>query len=161
LLNVGKTRGTNAERWEACKKKAAAKATASSQSFMKLLVTASAATVAPATAAATVTAATTTVATTSTSAATVAATTAATAWWACLAWTSFVDRERPAFNGLAVEFRDRRLRISFRGHGDKGEATGLAGEFVLHERYLLDCASLREKLLQFVFGRIEREIAYV
>ena len=131
---------------------------------MNLLVTPSAATVASATttAAATVTTAATTVAAATTAAATaVAATTAAAAWWACFAWTSFVDRERPAFNGLAVEFRDRRLRISFRGHGDKGEATGLAGEFVLHERYLLDCASLREKLLQFVFGRIEREIAYV
>jgi hypothetical protein len=125
-------------------------------------VTPSAATVAPATtAAATETASATTVTAAATTTAAVAATTAAAAWWAGLAWPSFVDRERAAFNGLAVELRDRRLSVSFRAHGDKGEATGLAGEFVLHERYFLDWSSLRKKLLQFVFGRIEREIAYV
>jgi hypothetical protein len=131
--------------------------------FRNLLVTPSAATVAPATttAAATVTAPTAAVATAATTVATTASATAAAARWACFAGTSFVDRERTAFNGLPVELRDRRLSVSFRAHGDKGEATRLAGEFVLHERDFLDWSSLREKLLQFVFSRIEREIAYV
>ncbi len=128
-------------------------------------VTPSAATVAPAsatTAAATITTTAATVAAAATTTAAVAATTAAaTAWRTRLARPSFVDRQRPAFNGLPVELRDRRLGIGFRAHGHEGEAARLAGEFVLHERDFLDWSSLREKLLQFVFGRIEREIAYV
>jgi flagellar biosynthesis regulator FlaF len=131
--------------------------------FRNLLVTPSAATVAPATTAAattiTATAATVTAATAAVAAPPPAA--AASAWWARLAWTSFVDRQRSAFNGLPVELRDRRLGIGFRAHGHEGEAARLAGEFVLHERDFLDWSSLREKLLQFVFSRIEREIAYV
>jgi hypothetical protein len=122
----------------------------------------SAATVTPATtAAATIAASAATVSTTAASVAAAAATTTAASRRTCLAGTSFVDRERTAFNGLAVELCDCRLSIGFRAHGDEGKAARLAGEFILHERHFLDWASLREKLLQFVFSRIEREIAYV
>ena len=123
----------------------------------------SAATVASATttAASAIAATAAAVSTTAAAVSTAAATTAAASGRTCFARTSFVDRERTAFNGLAVELCDRRLSIGFRAHGDEGKAARLAGEFILHERHFLDWASLREKLLQFVFSRIEREIAYV
>jgi hypothetical protein len=154
MLNVG----------QLAKKKRSPKRPLSSLNFSDLLVTPSAATVAPATTAAatTITAAAATIAAATTAAAAaVAATAAAATWWARLARTSFVNRQRPTFNGLPVELRDRRLSVGVRAHGHEGEAARLAGEFVLHERHFLDWSSLREKLLQFVFGRIEREIAYV
>jgi hypothetical protein len=108
-------------------------------------VTPAAATVAPATTTAAATIATTAAAiaaATTTASAAVAATTTATTWWACFAWASFIDREGPAFNGLSVELRDRRLGIGFRAHGHEGEAARLAGEFILHERDFLDWSSL-------------------
>jgi hypothetical protein len=74
---------------------------------------------------------------------------------------SLVDRQRPAFNSLAIEFRDGVLSVLFGTHGDKRKAARFAGEFVLHEGNFLHSASLCEKLLQFVFRRVEGKIAYV
>jgi hypothetical protein len=74
---------------------------------------------------------------------------------------SLIHGQRPAFNGLAIEFRDGILSVLFGTHGDKRKATRFAGEFVLHEGNFLHSARLREKLLKFVFRRVEGKIAYV
>jgi hypothetical protein len=62
---------------------------------------------------------------------------------------------------LAVEFGDGVLSLLLRTHCDKSKTTRLAGEFILHESDFLHSASLCEKLLQFVFRRVEGKIAYV
>jgi hypothetical protein len=62
---------------------------------------------------------------------------------------------------LAIEFRDGILSVLFGTHGDKRKATRFAGEFVLHEGNFLHSAGLCEKLLKFVFRRVEGKIAYV
>jgi hypothetical protein len=89
----------------------------------------------------------------------VAATTAARR--ARFARARFINSESPAFKGLTVNFRDCLLRICIGAHRDKREATRFAGELVLHKHDFLHCASLRKKLLQFVFGGIEWEISHV
>jgi hypothetical protein len=131
------------------------------------LVASASATVAPATtAAATAVTATTASATIAAAAATVTAATAAAATTtaagrACLTGPGLVHGQRTTFDGLPIELCNGGLSISLRTHRDKGEAAGLAGEFILHERDLRDRSGLREKLLQFVFRRIEGKIAYV
>src|SRR2546430_1868459 len=93
------------------------------------------ATVAPATA---ITAAAAAVA-----AATAAVTTSATAaGWAWFSRSSLIHRQGPTFHGLAVELRDGVLSVLIRTHRHKGKAARFAGEFILHERYFLDRASL-------------------
>src|SRR5437763_9314157 len=115
------------------------------------LVTASVATIA-ASAAITTTAATTT---------TVAAATASTTRRTRFAWTRFVDCQRPAFHSFSVQLADSVLSVLVRAHGDKGKTARFTGEFILHKRDFLDSASLREELLQFVFGRAESKISDV
>jgi hypothetical protein len=117
--------------------------------------------------AAAVAAAATTVATTAAAAA-IAATTAAittaaasATWRASLAGAGFVHGQRPAFDRLAIELRDRFLSICFRCHRDKGEAARLTGELILHQRDLLHWSRLSEKILQICFGRVEGKISYV
>jgi len=78
-----------------------------------------------------------------------------------IAGPRLIHRERPTFYRLAVELVDRVLRFLVRAHGNKGEATRFAREFVLHEHDFLDGTRLREKFLQFVFGRVEGEISDV
>ncbi len=73
----------------------------------------------------------------------------------------FVHGQGPAFDRLAVEFRDRLLSICFRCHGDKGEAARFTGELVLHQRDLLHWSRLSEKILEIRFGRVEGKISYV
>ena len=126
------------------------------------------ATVAPATTAAatavTATTASATVAataTTVTAAATPAAATTTATRRPCLTRPGFVHGQRTTFDGLPIELCNGSLSIRLRTHRDKGEATRLAGEFVLHERNFRDRSGLRKKLLQFVFRRIEGKIAYV
>jgi hypothetical protein len=55
---------------------------------------------------------------------------------------SLVHRQWPAFDCLAIEFRNRVLSVLVRTHGDKSKATRLAGESVLHESDFLHSASL-------------------
>ena len=98
--------------------------------------TTAAATVATATTSATVTAAAAAVAAATTTAA--AATTGGTSF----AWASLIDRQGSTFHGLTVELRDGSLSVRFSAHRDKGEAAGLAGEFILHERDFGDRAGL-------------------
>jgi hypothetical protein len=74
---------------------------------------------------------------------------------------SFIYGQWPTFNRLSVEFRDGVLSVLFGTHRDKRKATRFAGEFVLHEANFLHSAGLCEKLLQFVFRRVEGKIAYV
>src|SRR5438552_18475723 len=81
--------------------------------------------------------------------------------WASLPRPGLIHGQRPAFNGLAVEFRNGILSVLLRAHRDKSKATRLAGEFILHESDFLHGTSLCEKLLQFVFRRVEGKIAYV
>jgi hypothetical protein len=85
----------------------------------------------------------------------------ATTGWPRLSRAGLIHRQWPTFNGLAVEFRNGVLSVLFRAHRDESKATRLAGEFILHESDFLHRASLWEKLLQFVFRRVEGEIAYV
>jgi hypothetical protein len=112
-------------------------------------IAATTAAVAPATAA--VAAATTTITTAA----------SAAAWRPSLTRACFVHGQRTAFHRLAIEFRDRLLRIRFRRHRDKGEAARFAGELILHQRDLLDWSRLSEKILKIGFGRVEGKISYV
>ena len=102
-----------------------------------------AAALAPATttAAATVATAAATTVTAATTAVAAAATTTATGGTS-FARASLIDRQRSTFHGLAVELRDGSLSVRFSAHRDKGEAAGLAGEFILHERDFGDRAGL-------------------
>jgi hypothetical protein len=59
---------------------------------------------------------------------------------------------------FAMEEADGLLRFVVRGHGDEGEATGLAGHFVLHESAVGDGTSLSEELLEVVFNGVEGKI---
>src|SRR5262249_9097049 len=56
--------------------------------------------------------------------------------------TSLIHGQRPAFKGLAVEFRDGVLSVLFGTHRDKREAARLSGEFVLHEGNFLHSTGL-------------------
>src|SRR5262249_40345486 len=55
---------------------------------------------------------------------------------------SLIHCQRPAFNGLTIEFRDGVLSVLFGTHGDKRKAARFAGEFVLHEGNFLHSAGL-------------------
>jgi hypothetical protein len=115
-----------------------------------------------ATAAAVATAAATTVAAAATAASAAATTvTAATTWWACFTWACFVHRQGAAFDRLAVELRDRVLRILVGRHRDERKAARLTRELILHERDFLHGARLSEKILKIGFGRVEGKISYV
>ncbi len=104
-------------------------------------------------------AATTVAAATAAASATAVATT--TARGTSFTRSRFVDRQRPAFHRLAVEFRDRFLRILFRGHRHEGKAARFTRELILHERDFLHRARLSEKILEIGFGRVEGKISYV
>jgi hypothetical protein len=60
-----------------------------------------------------------------------------------------------------MKLRDRGLRVSVAAHGDKGEPTRFAGEFVLHQQHFRDRTGLCEIILEIGFRRIEREISDV
>jgi len=77
------------------------------------------------------------------------------------AGASFIHGQRPAFNGLAVEFRYRLLRICLGGHRNKGKAARFSGKLILHQCDLLHWSRLSEKILQICFGRVEGKIPYV
>src|SRR5262245_1637951 len=57
-------------------------------------------------------------------------------------WASLIHGQWPAFNRLAIEFRDGVLSVLFGTHGDKSKATRFAGEFVLHKGNFLHSAGL-------------------
>src|SRR5947208_3672465 len=99
--------------------------------------------------------------TTATTTATIAAASASTTRRTRFAWTRLVDCQRPAFHSFSVQLADSVLRVLVRAHGDKGKTARFTGEFILHKRDFLDSASLREELLQFVFGRAESKISDV
>src|ERR1700731_1542274 len=86
---------------------------------------------------------------------------AATAGRSRLARPGLIHGQRATFDGLAIDFGDRVLRVLLRSHRHKSEAARLAGEFVLHEGDFLHSTGLRKKLLQFIFRRVEGKIAYV
>jgi hypothetical protein len=73
----------------------------------------------------------------------------------------FINCERPTFERFAVNFRNCLLRVCVGAHRNKGEAARFAGKFVLHQHDFLHRASLRKKLLQFVFGGVKWEISHV
>ena len=127
------------------------------------VATAPAATAAVAATAAAVSATTTAaaVATTTTATASAATITTAAAWRTSFTGTSFIHSQGSAFDRLAIEFRDRFLRVRVCCHRDKGEAARFAGELILHQRDLLHRSRLSEKILQICFGRVEGKISYV
>jgi hypothetical protein len=101
-----------------------------------------------------------------TASAAVAATTVTTAAATTAGWPRFtrarlIYGQRPSFDGLAINLGDRVLSVLFRTHRHESESARLPGELILHKSDLLHRTGLGEKLLQFVFGRIERKIAYV
>src|SRR5437762_3050100 len=55
---------------------------------------------------------------------------------------SFIYCQRPAFDCLAIEFRNGVLSVLVRTHRDESKATRLARESVLHESDFLHSASL-------------------
>ena len=55
---------------------------------------------------------------------------------------SFIYCQRPAFDCLAIEFRNGVLSVLVRTHRDESEAARLARESVLHESDFLHSASL-------------------
>jgi hypothetical protein len=86
---------------------------------------------------------------------------AATTWGASLTRPRFVYGQWPAFNGFAIQIRDRLLRVRLGRHGHKRETARFASEFILHQRDFLDCARRGEKVLEIWFGCVEGKIAYV
>ena len=94
-------------------------------------------------------------------AAAITTTAAAATWRTRFARTRFVHGQGPAFDGFAVKFGDRFLRVGLIAHRDKGEAARFAGKFVLHESDFADRADLSEKILEVGFGGIEGKISYV
>jgi hypothetical protein len=101
--------------------------------------------------------------TSSTAAITTATTTAAAAAArrARLTRPRFIHGQRPAFHAFAVKLSNGILSFLFRAHCYEGKPARFASEFVLHEGDFLHRAGLCEKLLQFVFGRVEGKISYV
>src|SRR5437762_13908384 len=68
--------------------------------------------------------------------------TAATTGRSRFSGASFIYCQRPAFDCLAIEFRNGVLSVLVRTHGDESKATRLAGESVLHKSDFLHSASL-------------------
>jgi hypothetical protein len=93
--------------------------------------------------------------------ATTTAATAAAARRARLTRPRFIHGQRPAFHAFAVKLSNGILSFLFRAHCYEGKPARFASEFVLHEGDFLHRAGLCEKLLQFVFGRVEGKISYV
>ena len=89
------------------------------------------------------------------------ATATATARRARLARSRFIHGQRPTFHAFAVKLSNGILSFLFRAHCYEGKPARFASEFVLHEGDFLHRAGLCEKLLQFVFGRVEGKISYV
>jgi hypothetical protein len=96
-----------------------------------------------------------------TTATTTAAAAAAAARRARLTRPRFIHGQRPAFHAFAVKLSNGILSFLFRAHCYEGKPARFASEFVLHEGDFLHRAGLCEKLLQFVFGRVEGKISYV
>jgi hypothetical protein len=71
-------------------------------------------------------------------AASISASTTATAGRARFSRACLVNSQRPAFNGLAIEFRNGVLSVLLRTHRHEREAARFAREFILHERHFLD-----------------------
>src|SRR6184192_3025964 len=99
------------------------------------------------------------VATASTAAAISAA--AASALRASFPWTRFVHGQSAAFHGFAIKLCNGILRLLFRRHRHKSEATRLACEFILHKHDILHSTSLCEEILKVGFRRVERKIPNV
>src|SRR5205823_1656209 len=59
--------------------------------------------------------------------------TAASALRASFPWTRFVHGQSAAFHGFAIKLCNGILRLLFRRHRHKSEATRLACEFILHK----------------------------
>jgi hypothetical protein len=93
--------------------------------------------------------------------ATAAAAATAAARRARLTRPRFIHGQRPAFHAFAVTLSNGILSFLFRAHCYEGKPARFASEFVLHEGDFLHRAGLCEKLLQFVFGRVEGKISYV
>jgi len=68
--------------------------------------------------------------------------TAATTGRSRFSGASFIYCQRPAFDCLAIEFRNGVLSVLVRTHRDESKATRLARESVLHESDFLHSASL-------------------
>jgi hypothetical protein len=71
-----------------------------------------------------------------------AVTTSATTGRSRFPGAGLIHRQRPAFDRLAIEFRNGVLSVLFRTHGDESKAARLARESVLHESDFLHSASL-------------------
>ena len=121
--------------------------------------TAAAATIAATTATASAT--TTTIAAATTTASTAVAPAATTTGRTVFTRTRFIHRQRATVKGLAVELRDRILRIGIAAHGHEREAARFAGEFVLHQHHFGHGTGLREIILEISLRRVEGEISNV
>jgi|SRR2546430_11666742 len=87
--------------------------------------------------------------------------TAASALRASFPWTRFVHGQSAAFHGFAIKLCNGILRLLFRRHRHKSEATRLACEFILHKHDILHSTSLCEEILKVGFRRVERKIPNV
>src|SRR5438067_12939369 len=87
--------------------------------------------------------------------------TAASALRANFPWTRFVHGQSAAFHGFAIKLCNGILRLLFRRHRHKSEATRLACEFILHKHDILHSTSLCEEILKVGFRRVERKIPNV
>jgi len=125
------------------------------------LVSAAIATSTTVTAATAAVTATATAAAVATAAAAIATATTTATWRTWFARTRFVHSQGPAFDGLAIEFGDRLLRIAFARHRDEREAPRLTGELVLHQRDFLDWADAGKHVLEIGFRGVEGKISYV
>jgi len=119
----------------------------------------------PAAAIATVSAATTTaatIATVSTATTTAAATVStAAAAFALFHWTRFIDRQGPAVDFLAMEFRDGCLRFFRRAHFHETKAAGTTRHAIIDHLHPRDIARLGKEIGQVVFRHAEGQIAHI
>jgi hypothetical protein len=148
---------------------ATATATATAAITTAATSTATATAAAAAAKSATVSTATTTTTTTTATAAAAevtawaAAESAATAGWARALATffGFVDANHATVELSVVEAFDCTTCVFGFGHGNESEATRAPGFAIEHNLDFGDFAELCKSFLQNVFGRIERQVAYV
>jgi hypothetical protein len=74
---------------------------------------------------------------------------------------SLVHRQFATAVVMVVKCIHGLLGVRFTSHLDKGESARAAGRLVAHDAYRIDRASLREELLQILFGGLVREIPNV
>ena len=84
---------------------------------------------------------------------------AAPARGAFFARSGYVHRQIAALDSGPIESVDGVLRFFWSAHGDEAETTRTAAHTVHHQVGFQDRSMAGERILQFVFGCVEREVS--